>query len=114
MGLGLFSTCAAVSTCSVDGLAPRPVNNPNPRNFKILRTDEQAHATVVEIVYPDAKNYEGRKILVYLHPLATITAQRVLDPHFCDDRTHLSPFARFEPTATGWEVACALAAVIRP
>ncbi len=106
MGLSPFHG----SECQAGSLAPSPVDprfgNPNPKRFQILRHEECFSWTAVEVSYPDAKNYEGRKIMVYQHTYAKIEAQNELDPHFCDDGAHLSPFARFEPTKDGWEAAC--------
>jgi len=86
--------------------------NPNPKRFSIARHASFREATVVEAVYPDAKNYEGRKIMVYCCDLQTILGQETLDPHFCDHGEHLAPFGRFEPTEAGWNAACALAEAI--
>jgi hypothetical protein len=55
--------------------------------------------------YPDATNYEGKKIIVYKFPLAVIMEKTRLDPHFCDKERCVSPFARFEPTEDGWRSA---------
>jgi len=41
-------------------------------------------------------------------------AEGALDPHFCDDGAHLSPFARFEPTERGWAAAIRCAAETAP
>lgn len=84
-----------------------PLTNPNPRNFEILRHDQVAGWTVVEVCYPDATNYEGRKVMVFHSVFSDIAALKSLDPHFCDDG-HLAPFARFEPTERGWRAAQAL------
>lgn len=91
--------------------AKRP-NNPNPKNFRILRHFCVRDLTVVEVIYPDATNYEGRKIMLYRARLEDIMAQKELDPHFCDDGSHLSPFARFEPTDRGWGAAQRCATVL--
>ena len=66
--------------------------------------------TVAEVKYPDAKNYEGRKILVYENLTAReLRKVSVLDPHFCENSHHPSPIARFEPTPKGWKYAIAFA-----
>lgn len=101
-------SCASVSTSNASTTASR-AGNPDPKRFSILRTAEFRNYTVIEVVYPDAKNYEGRKVMVYACSLDRIRTQDELDPHFCDDGSHLSPFARFEPTETGWNAACELA-----
>lgn len=52
------------------------------------------------INYPEAKNYNGNKILVYQNKRSDILALKELDPHFLEEG--ISPIARFEPTARGW------------
>lgn len=113
MGLPLFSSCSTPSSsCKARSTYVPPSPNPNPSRFSIIRMAEYGNArttaTVVEVQYPDATNYEGKKILVFKAPFAKIKKQKRLDPHFCDDG-HLSPFARFEPTVDGWAAACKLA-----
>lgn len=102
MGLRIMSSCTA--GCSV---------NPDPARFTIIRHLELPAATLVEVHYPDADNYEGRKILVYRAKWAEVAGQKILDPHFCEHSEHLSPFARFEPTEEGWAFALTFAALLR-
>jgi hypothetical protein len=89
---------------------PNPM--PNPRRFEILHGLNIVHGTttwaILEVLYPDCTNYEGKKILVY----KGITTYRLrdlesLDPHFT--KNGITPFARFEPTEEGWEGALSLA-----
>ena len=88
---------------------PAPVlfeGNPDPKNFVIERAEMIGLHVVAEVVYPDCKNYEGRKILVFKGcTIAYLAKQEFLDPHFCHNSTHPSPFARFEPTEDGWYAA---------
>ena len=80
--------------------------NPDPKNFVIERAEMFGLHVVTEVVYPDCKNYEGRKILVFKGcTIAYLAKQEFLDPHFCHNSTHPSPFARFEPTEDGWYAA---------
>lgn len=73
--------------------------NPNPKNFRIDKLIELQN-TYVEVYYPDAKNYEGNKVMVYKGKVAQqILAAKELDPHFSDNG--LSPIARFTPTIEG-------------
>lgn len=121
MGIGPFrstSSCKTDSYGNTEPAKPGSVDpkfgNPDPRHFKILHHAQFGQAkgkiaTVVEVSYPDAKNYEGRKVMVYRCSFETVERQEYLDPHFCDDASHVAPFARFEPTEAGWKVACLLA-----
>lgn len=82
--------------------------NPDPGNFKILRSVKRHRCVVAEIEYTGCTNFEGKKILVYLDTYGELfedlpEAKR-LDPHFSRD-TWLSPIARFEPTKRGWNWA---------
>ena len=74
-------------------------NGPNPNNFKILKSKSYASCWVSWINYPDAKNYEGNKILLTTWDPNT---KNTVDPHF--DRG-AGIIARFEPTDEGWELA---------
>jgi hypothetical protein len=77
--------------------------NPNPKNFRILQSEEIGRFVVLLVNYPDCRNFEGDKILVFEDvPLATLRGLTSLDPHFCDSKRHSSPLARFEPTLNGW------------
>ena len=81
-----------------------PNSNPDPENFLVIRERAVSGYLVLEIRYPDAKNFEGRKIMVYkgfasIEQLLAATGG-TLDPHFAEDR--VSPIARFAPTTSGW------------
>lgn len=85
---------------------PPAFPNPNPANFKILQVTEGKHSLVVEVLYPDCTNYEGRKILLYTDvTLVQLVNQKTIDPHFSDNAEFHSPVARFEPTKRGWQMA---------
>lgn len=82
--------------------------NPNPKNFKIIKMIELPNYTYVEAFYPDAKNYEGNKVMVYAGRKAeAILNAKELDPHF--EKNGLFPIARFEPTEIGKLLAMQLA-----
>ena len=80
--------------------------NPNPRRYEILDSLQIRNYLIIEIRYPDCKNYEGRKIMVY-HGInvEALTLQEQIDPHFSDSKDFKSPIARFEPTDKGWRMA---------
>lgn len=81
--------------------------NPNPCNFQIIEIVE-FNNTYVEAIYPDAKNYEGRKVMVYAGKVAKkIKSAKRLDPHF--SCVGLSPIARFAPTDDGRFLAMKIA-----
>lgn len=87
----------------------KPLPNPDPNNWKLKRQYELGEWLVVEILYPDCTNYEGRKILVYRGvSLGELIDQRTIDPHFSDNKDFHSPIARFVPTVTGWDMAVAM------
>ena len=80
--------------------------NPNPSNFKIKKVEEDRGYLVVFINYPDCTNYEGNKILVYAGlTLKELVNQKMIDPHFSNNKKYPSPIARFEPTHDGWVLA---------
>jgi hypothetical protein len=77
--------------------------NPDPQNFNIMQSEKVGRFVILLVQYPDCKNYEGDKVLVF-EGVALETLKRLssLDPHFCNSRAHLSPVARFVPTIQGW------------
>ena len=80
--------------------------NPNPRNYVILRSLELNGHLLVTVKYPDCINFEGHKILLFQDlTLDQLKLQKIIDPHFSDNKKFHSPFARFEPTTWGWTVA---------
>lgn len=79
--------------------------NPKPDNYKILRHETIGECLIVEIQYLDCTNYEGRKILVFNCKLQDLLKQKLIDPHFAENKKFISPIARFEPTEQGWSFA---------
>ena len=89
-------------------------SNPDPKNFQLIKAESVKNNLVVMIKYPDAKNYEGIKILLYkdvknFNQLVLLNNGKI-DPHFSDSTK--SPIARFEPTKLGWDLAIQLASNI--
>ena len=80
--------------------------NPDPNNYKILRSYEFNNNLIVEIKYLDCTNYEGNKILYFEDcTLIKLLKQKSIDPHFSENKKYFSPTARFEPTEKGWNMA---------
>lgn len=83
---------------------------PPTKNYKFVRTYENNEWVVLWINYPECKNYEGNKILVYVNTtLVEILNQDYIDPHFLEIKGRINPFARFRPTEDGWDAAVQLA-----
>lgn len=102
MGLSLFGPSK--------GSAPLP-GEPVPSRFEVVRGVDVYAWCVVELRYPDAVTFGGRKIAVYDVNLDSLKRERELDPHFTDTGDGLSPIARFKPDKLGWSRAVAFAAV---
>ena len=61
---------------------------------------------IILINYPDCINYEGNKILLFENTcLEKLIDQGSIDPHFSDNKSKISPIARFVPTIQGWTMA---------
>ena len=104
MGIGPFSR----SSSSFDTNYSYSTGNPDPTNYKILEHSEYKGYLIVEIRYPDCRNYEGKKLLLFKDiSLNDLLRQRKIDPHFSDNKDYHSPVARFEPTRSGWKMAVA-------
>jgi len=80
-----------------------PAGNPNPYNFVIQKSEDINGICVLKVRYPDAKNYEGNKIILFEKKSSFFLKRKSLDPHF--SKKGPSPIARFEPTKRGWEMA---------
>ena len=100
--MGLFK----MSTGSIDNSMPLPKGNPNPYNYKVLRSIVVGKHIVVEVNYPDCTNFEGNKILLFesSKKFDKLRKQGSLDPHFIKNAS-ATLVARFEPTERGWELA---------
>lgn len=100
MGLGLgFSR----STYDGPGQLANEPPNPDPKNYRILRSEQIDRMLLVELIYPDCTNYEGRKILLFKDvTLSQLERQGSIDPHFSESTKFASPIARFVPTEEGW------------
>ena len=87
-------------------LKAAPLPNPDPANFVIKDIVEVGSYLVARIHYPDCKNYEGNKIMVYENTTKEqLKSVERLDPHFCERLGCISPVARFVPTEQGWDAA---------
>lgn len=109
MGLRLFgrSSCNCSGTCQTVQSVSQPLPNPNPSRFKITHHEQIGDYLIITAEYPDCKNYEGKKIMLYKEKWQEISKLKELDPHFCDKC--ISPIARFEPTERGLIMARVLA-----
>jgi len=88
---------------------------PDPSKFTIINEMQVGKHLLLEIIYDEATNYEGKKILLfkdckYMDILKT--NKGVIDPHFSDNIDYISPFARFEPTNEGRMAAIKLCKLI--
>ena len=110
MGIHLFSH----STYD-QPIRDMPIANPNPdpSNYEIIETFQEDNILVVKIRYPNCTTYEGLKILVYFDvTLEQLKQQKLIDPHFSENKNFASPIARFEPTERGWFMAKGFARVL--
>ena len=122
MGIRLFSTCSLENDNPYGGglfsgkyshvapfSSPRDPN-PDPHNFKLQKIERVGRFVIALVEYPDCTTFEGRKILVFENvSTSKLKNAKVIDPHFCDSKKHISPVARFKPTNRGWEMACEFA-----
>jgi hypothetical protein len=102
MGIKFFS----VEKCSDNYLEKRVSEyDPNPAVYEIKSHYTYNNHVVILIHYPNCINYEGDKIIVYLNTsFDDIKSLKEIDPHFTN-KNKIKPFARFEPTISGWETA---------
>lgn len=118
MGIGPFRSeshrgllAAAFSSGGSDEFDRREVfvdlPNPNPENFTIERVQRAGSYVCALVHYPDATNFEGRKVIVFNDTTEEdVTGTEVLDPHFAEDGNII---ARFRPDEEGWQDALSYA-----
>jgi len=91
--------------CSTKYTPNAPAPNPNPERWKLISVKKFKRAYVLKVLYLDATNFEGVKIMVYEGEYQGTPTH--LDPHFAE--VGLSPIARFKPTQHGYQLACLVA-----
>lgn len=90
-------------SCKTETKSP---GNPDPKNYKIMKSQQIENYLIVEIHYPDCTNFEGRKILIFANTtLIDLLNQALIDPHFFESKKYKSPMVRVEPTERGWKAA---------
>lgn len=96
--------CAFFGTSSKCNCEPsKPDINPKPNNYTIKNCRIFGTFAVIRILYPDAKNFEGMKIIVAEKKwLEKARHNHSIDPHFGEKSGII---ARFVPTDEGWEMA---------
>lgn len=102
------------SNLSAQGISQISWGNPDPTNYRLDGIHYIGDFLILEVTYPDAKNYEGRKILVYdgdLRITDLTTQPGGIDPHFSYVTEAHHPIARFEPTPKGLRNAIAFCTV---
>lgn len=108
MGLIKFFSSSSYDDSFAGGQEGREYSlpNPDPSNYTIEKHIGIRNYTIVQIIYHDCTNYEGRKILVYKDcTIDDLKRQDIIDPHFSENKKYHSPIARFEPTENGWTMA---------
>ena len=113
--MGIFHFFSSSKLDKYDGYFPAKVrsldlkpNLPNPKsdNYEIKQHLQLGVYLIIKIRYLDCTNYEGNKILVFKNcTLKKLLKQKLIDPHFSNNKKFHSPIARFEPTKTGWSLA---------
>lgn len=107
--MGVWTPISSDSYCFTYEKLP----NPKPNNYIIKKYYSIKNNLVVVINYPDCTNYEGDKVLVYSNVnIKELKEQKLIDPHFSNNKKFKSPFARFEPTQFGIEMAKKLAKIL--
>ena len=102
MGLGLFYS----SSIHEDTNKIIKKGEPDPSKFNILKTTRIGIFLVAKIHYSNCNNYEGNKVLVFKNVYdSDLNKLNILDPHFTNKKSVISPIARFTPTKKGYDMA---------
>lgn len=81
---------------------PKTLPDPRPTNYTIKDWKEIKNYLILLIKYNDCTNFEGEKVLVFKDcSYQNLLDQKLIDPHFSEDKSFHSPIARFEPTDEG-------------
>lgn len=92
----------------------QPLPNPDPSRYKIGSYVHMGRFLIVKIHYLDCTKYEGNKLLMYENvTIDELKKQKLIDPHFSDNKRYISPIARFLPNDYGWEMAIRLAKALQ-
>jgi hypothetical protein len=103
LGLGFRFSRSSYDSGPVIPNEPEDLPNPDPKNFRIRRSEQIGRMLLIEVNYPDCTNYEGNKILLYKDvTMDQLERQGSIDPHFSENVKFASPIARFVPTEEGW------------
>lgn len=104
MGINLFASSSSYDDSSSDS------KKPDYGKYNIVKIQELNGYLIIKIHYPDFKNFEGNKILVFKNcKIVDLIEQKTIDPHFSDNSNFKSPIARFRPDDEGWDLALKLA-----
>lgn len=77
--------------------------NPKPDKYQVLEVVEDGKYLLMKLKYDGCTTYEGTKVLLFENvKLIDLMNQKLIDPHFSDDRMYKYPMARFVPTKDGW------------
>lgn len=94
MGMNIFGS-------SSDSKESLPCNQQiNLRDYTIQKYEIIAGFPFLTIKYHNATNYEGIKILVFNKGITLekiLKNQKLIDPHFNEDKYYYSPILRIEP-----------------
>ena len=94
----------SVCNCSKESLKNTAPSDLDPRadNFRIIAVEEFANYLVAIVNYPNCTPYNGNKVLIYEDvSIKDITAWKLVDPHFLENKNFTSPIARFPYSAKG-------------
>ena len=80
----------------------KPVAQPDPYNFKIIKEVSGNDCVLAFVNYPDATNFEGNKIIL-IRGTTSLKGMKALDPHFLKCSS-IEVIARLRPTDEGWNL----------
>lgn len=84
----------------------KPVAQPDPYNFKVVKEVSGNDCVLAFVNYPDATNFEGNKIIL-IKGVTSLKGMKALDPHFLKSSS-IEVIARLRPTDEGWNLGMIL------
>lgn len=110
MGMSPFKVSSSVYD-GLDNIKKSNPVNPLPDKFEVKGMTVRNQFILLDVVYPNCTTYEGHKYLLFKCELSDLMKQiesKLLDPHFSNKKSLISPIARFEPTENGLKMALLL------
>jgi hypothetical protein len=111
--MGVSGLSCSIS-CFDDLIKEKPRTIIDPYEFKVLDLDNTFEPYCILLIKYKCDSFNGLKLAVYedFDIDKNIINKDVLDPHFSELKSEISPIARFRPTEKGLDMALSLCEIL--